>query len=93
MPARLPAIFKHPWRVPLRTLWLAGEILLVAARYFIECPPWSRSATAAAKARWLHRSCRRTRRIFVAEVEPCGELPASGLLVPSNGREFTPYLN
>ena len=84
MSARRPVIFKRPLRVPLRALWLAGEILLVAIRYFIECPPWSRSATAAAKARWLHRSCRRTLRIFVAEVEQCGELPASGLLVSNH---------
>jgi len=84
MSARLPALFKHPLRTPLRALWLAGEVLLVAMRYFIECPPWSKSATVAARARWLHRSCRRTLRIFVAEVEQCGELPASGLLVSNH---------
>ena len=39
MSARLPTVFKHPLRVMLRAPWLAGEILLVAARYLIECPP------------------------------------------------------
>ena len=32
MSAKLPAVFKHPLRTLLRALWLAGEILLVAAR-------------------------------------------------------------
>jgi 1-acyl-sn-glycerol-3-phosphate acyltransferase len=84
MAAKLPAVFQHPLRVLLRSLWLAGEVLLVAARYFIECPPWSQTATAAARARWLQRSCRRTLRVFVAEVEQRGELPASGLLVSNH---------
>jgi 1-acyl-sn-glycerol-3-phosphate acyltransferase len=53
-------------------------------RYFIECPPWSKAATAAVKARWLQRSCRRTLRVFVAEVDRRGELPASGLLVSNH---------
>jgi 1-acyl-sn-glycerol-3-phosphate acyltransferase len=84
MSAKLPAVFKHPLRVLLRALWLAGEILLVAMRYLIECPPWSKTATVAAKARWLQRSCRRILRIFIAEVEQCGELPAGGLLVSNH---------
>jgi 1-acyl-sn-glycerol-3-phosphate acyltransferase len=84
MSARLPAVFKHPLRALLRALWLAGEILLVAMRYLIEFPPWSKTATVAAKARWLQRSNRRTLRIFVAEVEQCGELPAGGLLVSNH---------
>ncbi len=84
MSAWLPALSKHSLRAPLRALWLAGEILLVAIRYFIECPPWSKTSTVSAKARWLQRSCRRTLRIFVAEVEQCGELPASGLLVSNH---------
>ena len=47
-------------------------------------PARSKTATAAAKARWLQRSCRRTLRIFVAEVKQCGELPAGGLLVSNH---------
>jgi 1-acyl-sn-glycerol-3-phosphate acyltransferase len=84
MSARLPAVCKHPLRALLRALWLAGEIPLVAARYLIECPPWSKTATVADKARWLQRSCRRTLRIFVAKDERCGELPARGLLVSNH---------
>jgi 1-acyl-sn-glycerol-3-phosphate acyltransferase len=78
------AAFKNPFRVLLRSAWLAAEMLLAAARYVSLCPPGSGTADWFARAQWLQKSCRRALRVLHASVEQRGEPPAGGLLVSNH---------
>jgi len=73
--------FKHPFRVGVRVMWLAGELALAAIR-FVPCVLF-RSSISASQARvcWLQSGCRRVLRIFDVHIDAAGPIPNEGLLV------------
>ena len=70
------SIARLAWRGPIFALALAYD----AWRYTREV----RGPDRAARARWLHRCCRRAARIFHIEVKVLGALPERGLIVANH---------
>ena len=70
------SIARLAWRGPVFALALAYD----AWRYLREV----RGPDRAARARWLHRCCRRAARIFRIEVKVLGALPERGLIVANH---------
>jgi 1-acyl-sn-glycerol-3-phosphate acyltransferase len=75
---------RHPVRVGVRLLRLAGIIIYSLLRFPFEVytrPPQSRRL---ARAGWLQAVCRRALRLFNMEVRVSGHAPQSGLLVSNH---------
>ena len=72
---------KHPLRVTGRLFWLGGEFALAAFNYAIQCAFSRQDALPLVRATWLHKSARRTLRIFRIKTRLTGNIPSNGLLV------------
>lgn len=68
-------------RITWRSLWMAGEILLVFARFAVLLLRCAGRPSRHQRAEWLHQSCRRVLRVFVNEVAFTGPRPHEGLLI------------
>jgi len=77
----MSAFFKHPLRVTLRLLWLAGEILLALLDFVINVIFQPKIPLLRARAQWLQQVCRRILRILHVNIKTHGPIPLKGLLV------------
>src|SRR5271165_3050813 len=75
---------KHPLRVGLRLLWLAGELTWLAITFLFRVVFRSSSSPLAARASWLQTGCCRVMRIFNVEIRTAGPIPDRGLLVSNH---------
>lgn len=76
--------FKHPLRVGVRLVWLAGEMSWIALNYVPRVVLQSGCSQLVARARWLQWGCRRVLRIFQLKVTVTGPVPEKGLLVSNH---------
>jgi 1-acyl-sn-glycerol-3-phosphate acyltransferase len=65
----------------VRSLWLAGEVVLGLARFGMLVVRYGRMPSRTARARWLQEVCRRALCVFHLELRVSGAIPSSGLLV------------
>jgi 1-acyl-sn-glycerol-3-phosphate acyltransferase len=76
----MSALFRHPFRVVGRLLWLMAEFIF-AALNFLRC---GRNPSIIERARWLHCCSRRMLRVLRPTVRVSGSVPTSGLLVSNH---------
>ncbi len=72
---------KHPVRVCVRLLWLAGEILLALLDFVVNVIFRPKIPLLRARAQWLQQACRRILRVLGVEFQTQGQIPLRGLLV------------
>src|SRR6266498_1463926 len=72
---------KHPVRVCVRLLWLAGEILLALLDFVVNVIFRPKIPLLRARAQWLQQACRRILRVLHVEFKTEGQIPLRGLLV------------
>src|SRR5271166_2599342 len=75
---------KHPLRVGLRLLWLAGELTWLAITFLFRVLLRRTASPLKARAAWLQGGCRRVLRIFNVEIRALGPIPNRGLLVSNH---------
>lgn len=75
----MKALFRHPFRVVGRLLWMNAEFLLITVVFALRCG--FRRSTIMERASWLQYATRRFLRIFAATVHTSGPVPSNGLLV------------
>jgi len=73
--------FKPSHRVAVRSLWLAGEIILALVRYTGLVAMHAGTPDREVRSRWLQQVCRSALRVFCVELRAAGPIPSSGLLV------------
>ncbi len=71
-------------RTGLRTVWLASEIALASCQWVWLCLCANSAPGWRERAKWVHRTARRARRIFDLELQVTGPVPKSGLLVSNH---------
>lgn len=71
-------------RLIWRSLWLAGELLLVAGRFTWLFLRRAGRPSQPERAECLHQNCRRVLRVFVNRVTVIGPHPTAGLLVSNH---------
>src|SRR6266516_1660911 len=72
---------KHPVRVSVRLLWLAGEISLALLDFVVNVIFRPKIPLPHARAQWLQQACRRILRVLNVEFKTAGQIPLRGLLV------------
>jgi lyso-ornithine lipid O-acyltransferase len=75
------AFLAQAFRVVVRLLWLAGEILLALLDFVINVIFRPKVPLARARALWLQQTCRRVLRVAKVKVKTQGTIPLNGLLV------------
>jgi 1-acyl-sn-glycerol-3-phosphate acyltransferase len=77
----MKSLWRHPFRVVGRLLWMNLEFLIIAVVFVLRCGFRPSHSTIMARAAWLQFATRRFLRIFSATVRTSGPLPKNGLLV------------
>jgi 1-acyl-sn-glycerol-3-phosphate acyltransferase len=75
------SIHGSSFRAALRSLWLAGEVVLALMRVMALIAIHAGLPDREARAQWLQQTCRRALRIFGIDLRVSGPVPSSGLLV------------
>jgi len=77
----MKGLYKRPFRVVFRLIWLAGEISLAMLDFVVNVMFQRQMPLAKARPLWLQHACRRVLRILSVDVKTRGPIPLKGLLV------------
>lgn len=77
----MSALFRHPFRVVGRLIWLMAEFAFAALNSLRWC---GKNPSITERARWLQNSARRVLRVLRPSVRVSGSVPSSGLLVSNH---------
>ena len=72
--------FRSAWKL----CWFLLEIIICVVDYVFTTAFASKSSKRLARAKWLHRACRRQIKIYGCDYSSIGPIPKSGLLVSNH---------
>jgi 1-acyl-sn-glycerol-3-phosphate acyltransferase len=80
----MTALFRHPFRVIGRLIWITVVFILAALVWVRRCAFAPETSALAARALWLQHTTRRLLRIFRTQPQVSGAVPSRGLLVSNH---------